>query len=217
MKRFLTYFNNTLYPVSIKIFVLMGIVVSLPACRHYTPKPTGYFRIEIPENEYVKFDSFPFPYGFEMSKYAKIIPQKDELTGDEYWINIFYPQFDATIYCSFKILQDNLQEMSEDARDFVYKHVIKADEISEQMFVNPDRNVYGKLYRIGGNTASAVQFELTDSLFYFFRGALYFNAVPNKDSIAPALDFISEDILVLMETFEIKPLRRMIYSDITVK
>ena len=183
--------------------IIVLLCLSLSACRNYTPKPTGYFRIEIPENEYKTFDGIGYPYSFEMSKYAKIIPQKDNITGDKYWINIYYPQFDATIYCSYKKVRGNLQEMSEDSRDFVYKHTIKADEITEQMFVNPETETYGKLYRIGGNTASSVQFELTDSLDYFFRGALYFNAVPNKDSIAPVLNFITEDILVLMETFTI--------------
>jgi len=199
------YFDKIhFYPVSIKFFVLTGIIVFLSACHYYTPKPVGYFRIEIPENEYATFDSVAYPYSFEMSKYAKIIPQKDNKTGEKYWINIFYPQFDATIYCSYKKVQNNLQEMSEDSRDFVYRHTIKADEIFEQMFVKPETDLYGKLYLIEGNTASSVQFELTDSINYFFRGALYFNAVPNKDSIAPVLDFVTEDIFTLMETFKHK-------------
>ena len=126
------------------------------------------------------------------------------MTGDKYWINIFYPQFGGTIYCSYKKVNGNLQEMSEDAREFVYKHTIKADEITEQPFINFETKTYGMLYRIGGNTASSVQFELTDSVDYFFRGALYFNAVPNKDSIAPVLDFVAEDIFMLMETFRKK-------------
>ena len=197
--------------------IVVLLCLFLSACQNYMPKPTGYFRIEIPENEYVIFDTFPYPYAFEVSKYAKIIPQVDKKTGDKYWINIYYPQFDATIYCSYKELKGNLQEISEDSRDFVYKHTIKADEISEQMFVNPDTKTYGKLYRIGGNTASSIQFELTDSLDYFFRGALYFNAAPNRDSIAPVLDFVSEDILVLMETFKFKPRYITIFSDFTVR
>ena len=60
------------------------------------------------------------------------------------------------------------------------------------------------LYKLEGNTASAIQFVLTDSTQYFFRGALYFNAAPNKDSIAPVLQFIEKDIIQLMETFKHK-------------
>jgi len=34
------------------------------------------------------------------------------------------------------------------------------------------------------------------------RGSLYFNATPNKDSIAPVLDFVSKDITKLIETLQ---------------
>ena len=33
-------------------------------------------------------------------------------------------------------------------------------------------------------------------------GALYINVEPNKDSLAPIIDFIKADIKVLMESFE---------------
>jgi gliding motility-associated lipoprotein GldD len=190
--------------MKIKLFTFLVLCLFLSACADYTPKPMGYFRIAIPENEYHIFDSAAYPYSFELSKYAEIIPQRDVKSGDKYWLNIYYPQFKGTIYCSYKHIEGNLQELSEDSREFVYKHSIKADNISEQPYFNPAADKYGTLYRIEGNTASSMQFVLTDSTDYFFRGALYFDAVPNKDSIAPVLDFVSEDILVLMETFKHK-------------
>ena len=64
--------------------------------------------------------------------------------------------------------------------------------------------MHGILYDLKGNTASNVQFVLTDSTKHFFRGALYFNNVPNKDSIAPMSDYIREDIIHIMESFEWK-------------
>jgi len=45
---------------------------------------------------------------------------------------------------------------------------------------------------------------LTDSTRNFFRGALYFNNVPNKDSIAPMENYIREDVIRIMESFEWK-------------
>ncbi len=183
-------------------FLLLSI--SLFSCQKYTPKPMGYYRIEIPENSYKPFDSIDYPYMFEMSKYANIIPQPEE-KGEKFWINIFYPAFNGTIHCSYKQVNNDLQQISEDTREFVYKHTIKADEITEQPFVNEETNTYGILYKLEGNTASPAQFVLTDSVHYFFRGALYFNAQPNKDSIAPVADFIYKDIVELMETFAYKP------------
>ena len=60
------------------------------------------------------------------------------------------------------------------------------------------------LYAIEGNAASAAQFFVTDSVRHFVRGSLYFNNVPNADSVAPVNAFIINDIRHLMETLEWK-------------
>ena len=57
------------------------------------------------------------------------------------------------------------------------------------------------MYEIEGNAASAYQFHLTDSTNHFVRGSLYFNNIPNQDSIQPVLEFVKEDITHLFETF----------------
>ena len=101
-----------------------------------------------------------------------------------------------------RALLGNLRELSEDARRFVYAHSDRADDISERLYEHPERHVYGLLYDLKGNVASPVQFTATDSTRHFFRGALYFNNVPNKDSIAPMLDYVRQDIIRLMESFE---------------
>jgi len=36
------------------------------------PKPSGYFRIDLPEKEYRSIDSIPFPFVFELPQYAAI-------------------------------------------------------------------------------------------------------------------------------------------------
>ncbi|MBP7211183.1 MAG: gliding motility lipoprotein GldD, partial [Paludibacteraceae bacterium] len=77
---------------------------------------------------------------------------------------------------------------------------IKADAITEQAFENTNNDVYGILYEIRGNTASSVQFVLTDSTKNFLRGALYFNNRPNKDSLAPVINYIKDDVIRIMET-----------------
>ena len=88
----------------------------------------------------------------------------------------------------------------EDSRKLAYKHSIKADAIGERFFQNDEHHVYGILYEIKGNAASPLQFAITDSTRHFLRGALYFNSIPNKDSLAPVIDFIKEDMMQLMET-----------------
>ncbi len=65
----------------------------------------------------------------------------------------------------------------------------KPTAIDEGVIAYPERNIYGTYYSIDGNTASSIQFFLTDSTKNYLRGALYFNEQPRQDSIQPVLDF----------------------------
>lgn len=181
---------------------MMLLALTLSGCESYTPKPIGYFRIELPEKKYVTFENEGFPYSFEYADIAKI--QEKKSLDDPYWIDVVYPNFRGRIYCSYKRVNNNFHEISEDSRSFVYKHTVKADNITEQPYVDEERNVYGMLYELQGNTASSVQFVLTDSVNHFFRGALYFNTVPNQDSLAPVVDYVKEDIKHMIETIKFK-------------
>ena len=82
----------------------------------------------------------------------------------------------------------------------VYKHTIKADAINEKLYHNKKSNTYGTLYDISGETASSVQFHLTDSTKNFVRGSLYFDVSTNEDSLKPIIDYLRQDILTIMET-----------------
>jgi gliding motility-associated lipoprotein GldD len=199
LKHFSLIIKNT---HSVK-YILLLLIFVLHACgKSYTPKPYGYFRVDLPENSYHNFNSDLTPYSFDISNLAEVNTNKD--AEKKFWIDIVYPGLNATIYCSYFIVNHNLQELSEDSRKFVYDHSIKADGISERVYSNAEEKVYGILYELKGNTASSAQFVLTDSVKHFLRGALYFENVPNKDSIAPMADFVKKDIERLMESFRWK-------------
>lgn len=174
------------------------ITVITSGCSNDVPRPRGYFRIALQEKEYVKFDNDSFPYIFDYANVANIErkPTKDE----PYWIDVVYPRHNARIYCSYKHVDGNFREVNEDARSFVYKHTIKADDITEQPYVDDSNKVYALLYELKGNTASAIQFVATDSVKHFFRGALYFDNTPNQDSVAPVREYIREDIIRMLES-----------------
>lgn len=186
----------------IGVFAIVGLITLSGCKRNYTPKPRGYFRIDLPEKSYTHFDT-TFPYKFDYPVYARITEDKTK-TAEKYWINIEYPGLNGKIHVSYKDINNNIEQILEDTRKLAYKHTIKADAINEKMFIKPQKNVYGILYEIEGNAASSVQFFLTDSTDHYLRGALYFNAAPNKDSLAPVLNFIKEDIIKLIESLEWK-------------
>lgn len=183
-------------------FIVMCCVMA--ACqRELSPRPYGYFRIDLPSNEYQQLDSV-FPFKFHYSLSARVEQPNQKEKG---WVDVFYPQFDARIHCSYERFEKSkFQSHAEESHTLAYKHVIRADAITEQVFINEEKNVYGILYEMKGNSASQVQFFLTDSVSQFLRGSLYFNSLPNPDSIAPVLEFIRRDVVQLIETTEWKNL-----------
>ena len=182
-------------------------IIIYSCSQHYTPKPRGYFRIDLPEKIYTITDS-AFPYQFEKPVYTSIT--KDPYSPNEkYWINLNFLPFNATLHISYKQIEGNLITYLEDAHKLVTKHIPKADAIYDSLVVDRDRNLFGLIYEIeGSGAASPYQFFLTDSLSHFVRGALYFNSVPNNDSLEPVINFIKDDIEHLINTFQWKDIKQ---------
>lgn len=182
--------------------LLIAVVGSmLFGCKKtYTPRPYSYYRIALPDTGYVLFAEKGSPYTFEYSEAGKVVPQMQG--AKEQWLNIDYPTLNATVHCSYRPIEGNLAVLLQESHEFVYKHASQANAIPEHFFENRDAGVFGIFYEIYGNTASPIQFILTDSSQHFFRGALYFNSAPNQDSLAPVVDYLRGDMLRLVESFE---------------
>jgi gliding motility-associated lipoprotein GldD len=54
----------------------------------------------------------------------------------------------ATIYLTYKPV-NNINVLLRDAQKLTYEHVIKADDILEQPYLNPPK-VYGMFYQVDG-------------------------------------------------------------------
>lgn len=181
--------------------VLLSILILGCEDEVYTPKPKGYFRIDLPEKTYVQYEK-NCPFTFETPKYSIITYYKNQ--PEPCWFNIDYPKFQARLHLSYKKVENNLRDYTEDSRSFTQKHIVKATDIRENIVIDDSLKVYGIVYEIDGNVASSIQFHLTDSTKHFIRGSLYFNTKPNADSLAPVLDFIKKDIYHMVETFKWK-------------
>ena len=187
---------------NVLLWLLIIGMFGFPSCRDkvYTPKPRAYFRIDLPEPSYQLLDTSAYPYAFEFSTYAEIRPRDD--VQEPYWINIFYPKWNATLHVSYKPVHNNLDQLMEDARFFTTKQIPKAEDLVERNVCDTVEHVYGRIYEITGtHVACPYQFWLSDRERHFFRGALYFFTVPNNDSIAPVLQFVQQDMEHLIETF----------------
>lgn len=185
--------------------VLSGLLIFLiSSCEpNYTPLPRTYFRIDLPEKEYQVFDSI-YPYRFVYPTYGDFIPDTHS-NAEPWWANISFPAFNATLHMSYKSIDDDnsLNTYIEDGRNFVNRHIPKASGFQEKLFANEEKDVYGILFEIRGReAASPLQFFVTDSTKHFLRGSLYFNTAPNNDSLAPVIDFLHDDIQVMIESLE---------------
>ncbi len=183
-----------------RVYFLLVILLLIACGNNPTPKARSYFRIAFPEKKYKKVEEEGL-YSFELPVYAQL---RQDDTAKYVWQNIYFPEQNGQLHLTYFPLEGNLSEYLEDMHKFVYKHTIKADGIKKKEYTAPQRNVYGMLYDIEGNTASSVQFFLTDSTTHFLRGSLYLNERPNKDSLNIVIDFLREDVLMLMQTLEWK-------------
>lgn len=184
------------------LFVLLGFFASCG--NDYAPKPRGYFRIKFPEKSYHTYQG-ACPFRFDYPAYAKI-EQDTTSNAKPCWMDIAFPTFNARLHLSYYPVTSRklLNELVEDARTFAFKHTVKATAIDEALIALPKENMHGILYTIEGNSASAAQFFLTDSTSHYLRGALYFHEKPRLDSIQPVVDFVREDIRVMINSMRWK-------------
>jgi gliding motility-associated lipoprotein GldD len=182
-------------------------ILALAACNSpYTYKKRGYFKIDFPEKKYRLFDQPGYPYSFEYPEYSNIIKDTtffDEKPENPWWINIDIPRFGGRIYISYKAIGKNkFDSLVNDAFTMSYKqHTYKASSIEPQPFETPG-GISGVFFSLTGNTATANQFFVTDSTKHFLRGALYFNATPNEDSLGVVNNFLKKDLLHLINTLK---------------
>ena len=207
--------------------ILGCLLMLLMACNsNYTSRKKGYFKIDLPEHQYQVFNKQDFPYSFEYPVYATVIQDStyfDSTPENNYWINLDFPAFNARLFMSYKIIgglapykikqadgsyKDSMginqfDLMVNDAFNLTNKNDVIASSIKDSLMRNPN-GISGVFFKVGGNAATASQFFLSDTTKNFIRGALYFDATPNADSLRPVQEFLRTDLEHLISTFEFK-------------
>jgi len=186
------------------LFFSFLLLLLLSACAgdDYSPKPRGYFHIKLPKKAYRSFDR-GCAFSFDYPVYADMEADQSK-DNKPCWYNLSFSRFNGRLHLTYYDVSSKAEyeALVEDARTFAFKHTVKANAIDQKLISYPEKKVYGMYYAIEGNTASSVQFFLTDSTKHYFRGALYFNERPQYDSIQPVVDFIKKDIDRMIQTFK---------------
>ena len=185
------------------LFLVAGLL--LVGCNSdYVIKPRGYFKIDFPKKAYQAFDQPGYPYTFEYPVYGEIVKDTvffEQAPENPYWINVDFPAYQCRIHISYKdVRRNNFDSLVNDAFSMSYKqHTYKASAINPEPFTTPN-GIEGVYFTLRGNTATANQFFVTDSTRHFLRGALYFAATPNEDSLQPVNEFFKKDLQHLINT-----------------
>ena len=176
--------------------ILLFLVLLACSCREeILPKPRAMLRLDYPEMPMASWEA-GCPFTFDYNQMARVT------TKEDCNLDLDYPMMKGSIFLTYKPVENNLKELLTDAQKLSYEHVVKADNIVEQPFVNSADSVYGMFYEVRGNAASQAQFYVTDSTRHFMTGSLYFYAKPNYDSIYPAAIYLQNDIRKIMESLK---------------
>jgi gliding motility-associated lipoprotein GldD len=184
---------------ALKTSFIVLFVVLLASCGETdtVPKPDAQLALKYPVATYKTIET-DCSYLIEVND-KTVIQSKDDCS-----MTLSYPDMEATVYLNHRVVDTNLRQLLIDGQKLSYTHNQMADAITEQPYFNPDKRAYGMLYQVEGNAASNVQFYVTDSTRNFLTASLYFNREPYYDSILPAVEYVKQDMIKMMESLQWK-------------
>ena len=182
-----------------KYYLVFSILFLFFACdSSVLPKPYGQLRLEYPKPIYEK-TNLDCPFEFEKSIYSNLEKRKENC-----WFSISYPKMKGKINITYLPIRNNFNVVVKESQKLVYEHSIRASSIETKSFQYTENKVYGNLYKLSGESASNLQFYVTDSIKHFVEANIYFQTRPKPDSLAPAVNYITNDVLRMIETFRWK-------------
>lgn len=180
-----------------------SIILLLTSCggnEMLIPKPPTYLRVDLPEHTYKRIQN-DCPYSFELAQAYNYVPVMENGQKTCH-LDINLGQLNGVMHFSYIDMEYPLKDYIDYSLNKVEEHKVKADAIDDSHIIRPSSHVYGTFFELKGNVASPFQFYLTDSTDHFVSGVVYFNTRPNYDSLRPSLDYLKQDILHLLNTFE---------------
>lgn len=190
------------------LLITMGLCNIFTACKPKPlpePKPMGYFRIDLPGHQYRTLDT-TLPFRYEQSVFANATIEKPK--ENTLWMTVSYPDLKASLrFTCFEVKNaDSLRNLMISEDKMVKFHYQKADDVQYSIIKDPEAHIWGQTYEIyGKEVATPFQFWLTDSAHRFVRATLYFDETPNNDSLQPVIQYLKEDAMHLINTFEWRP------------
>lgn len=178
--------------------VAISISLFLSECTNsetYTPRRTAFPRLNLCDTLYVK--STLLPINFEINAETIATSDSSHTSNDgSKWINVFYPKYNATLYCTYtpvskatinNVIENRIERISLNIGSNSFE-LIENNNISDvdiQVFSTPT------------NIVTPLQFIATNNSTWVISGAFCFNERDNisTDSISPIIKAVKNDIL----------------------
>ncbi|HIG90143.1 MAG: hypothetical protein ABGW67_01390 [Flavobacteriaceae bacterium] len=186
-------------------YIFIIFIVFFGCENYFLPKESAYLRLDYPKPEYELIDDKEFPFFFETNSRLSEISDIDiNLESIDFIIN--YNQLNAQINFQYKNVnsKEKLNAYILDLKTAIETHSMMANSIKIKDYSLKEKNIFGRIFDLSGSVASPYQFYLTDSINNIISGFVYFNIKPNYDSILPAINYIENDIIYLIESFDWK-------------
>lgn len=181
--------------------LLLISIIIVSSCKDEVmiPKPKAFLSLKYPNPSYSKIDN-ELPFSFDLNNLVKIenIVEKK----DNFDVKLNYDIINASLYLNYIKIENNFNELISQNNFNLNNHAKVAIKASKQDFSDKNRKVFGTLYELIGPVASPSQFYVTDSVGNFLAGTLFFKIKPNYDSLLPAIFYVKNDIIRLIETIK---------------
>ena len=163
----MSLFPSSIRPGRLMLYLLLGLTAAttcLSCRRQYTPKPDAYFRIDPYPETYRRTTlpgtrlSFEIPEGTTEA----LDPDSTHRHDGVQWLNIRFPRYRATLYCSYHPLRGNLDRLTDESRELVYRQSIRPDVVQAGHYENDSLKIYATLYDLScgaGRPLRKRQFE----------------------------------------------------------
>ena len=161
------------------------------------PKQSAFLRIEFPEPNYLPHKEINLPIDFYYNSSATDIQIKNSQK-----FSLDYSKMNFSVDISYNKI-DKTEDLENSLLDFsllLDTHSKKSNGMFMREYEDLENIVYAKIFEIRGDVASPVRFYLTDSTSNFINGSLNLKFKSKYDSIFPSLQYVKNDILVLIET-----------------
>lgn len=188
----------------IKALYILTFLLILFSCTEElaNPKPPTFLRTEFPKHEYIQYLNEDCSYRFLLPEIYHVKNVSDSAGNIICHKDIDLGPLNGIIHFSYINMTEPLSSYVNYANNKVDDHKVMASAIEDLRILHPEKRVFGTFFELQGNVATPFHFYLTDSTSRFVSGVLYFNCSPNYDSLKPSIDYVKEDLLKLVHSFE---------------